>query len=277
MLLRLDPAEHRRVEPLIPPDDPLTAGLHYSLFNRSAEPGLPGVDCFVDDAAEPTLVLTRDWGLMFHSPEPGSFQAALDYLLSRTYLKQLEDELPSDIDEEVARHYREVLHFSALESDWCRMLAERLPIERENRCLVYYWDSPPPREPRLPLIDLGPEHAELVESFWPYGDGGEGSIGYIRWCLKSGPAPAWLDENGEPGAWCMTHGNGSMGNIHVLERYRRRGIAGELTNAMIRATLAEGRLPFCHIVETNEASIRMSEKSGLKYAGRVSWITARRP
>ena len=73
-------------------------------------------------------------------------------------------------------------------------------------------------------------------------------------------------------AWVMTHDDGAIGFMHVLENYRNKGYASTLTNEIIRRLKYIDDLPFVHIEKNNEKSIKLAEKAGFKYFGDVYWI-----
>ncbi len=71
-----------------------------------------------------------------------------------------------------------------------------------------------------------------------------------------------------------THEEGGMGFLHVLEPYRRRGIAAALEKFLINRTLEKGWTPYGQIFPENEASLRLQEKLGLKLCKRrIYWIS----
>lgn len=59
------------------------------------------------------------------------------------------------------------------------------------------------------------------------------------------------------------HEEGSMGMLHVLDQFRRRGIAAALEADSINRMLALGFTPFAQIFTDNEASIALQLKLGL--------------
>jgi hypothetical protein len=70
-----------------------------------------------------------------------------------------------------------------------------------------------------------------------------------------------------------SHADGSMGMLHVFETHRRHGYAEEIESAQINHFLKEGRLPFGHVIEGNEASYRLQQKLGLRFADEyVTWM-----
>jgi len=73
-------------------------------------------------------------------------------------------------------------------------------------------------------------------------------------------------------AWSITHDDGSVGFMNVLEGYRRRGYATAVTAAMVKKLLERGELPFVHIEEDNYKSMNLALKTGFRKHGRVYWI-----
>lgn len=61
--------------------------------------------------------------------------------------------------------------------------------------------------------------------------------------------------------------------LEVFPAYRRRGLAAALVQGMMRRRLAEGAIPFGHIVEGNEPSLRLQKKLGFSFSKEfVYWM-----
>ena len=60
------------------------------------------------------------------------------------------------------------------------------------------------------------------------------------------------------------HLQGSMGILSVDEKFRRRGYAEILEKFLINKVLEKGLVPYCQIVEGNEASLSLQRKLGLE-------------
>ncbi len=68
------------------------------------------------------------------------------------------------------------------------------------------------------------------------------------------------------------HLEGSMGILHVLPEFRRRGYAEELEAFLINRIVTEGRVPFAHILHDNIPSLALQGKLGLNLSeGFVYW------
>jgi 8-oxo-dGTP diphosphatase len=117
--------------------------------------------------------------------------------------------------------------------------------------------------------------ARFVASFWPYGRSPE----YVRERIRALPSAA-IRRNGRLVAWSLTHDDGSMGFLHVLDEWRGRGFARALTTALALRLLRLGLRPFLYIVQTNTPSIRLTESMGFTRAGSYGWfgsLPRRRP
>ncbi len=71
------------------------------------------------------------------------------------------------------------------------------------------------------------------------------------------------------------HAEGSMGMLFVDEEYRRKGIGESLESFIINLQLTNGQIPYCQIVEGNEASKALQEKLGLYIAQKPMWWMVR--
>lgn len=97
------------------------------------------------------------------------------------------------------------------------------------------------------------------------------SIEYIEERIVKGVGYG-IREEGKLVAWALTHDDGAMGFLHVLEEYRERGYARDVSVAMIRRLLEMGEVPYVHIEEDNERSMNLSLKTGFRKDRRVHWI-----
>nr|MBP7462397.1 GNAT family N-acetyltransferase [Candidatus Delongbacteria bacterium] len=100
------------------------------------------------------------------------------------------------------------------------------------------------------------------------------SVDYIKDRIRYGPG-AGIDQDGILVAWALTHDDSAIGMMHVLEPYRRRGYAYELTVWMIHRIRRLGRIPFVQIEEANIQSIQLALKLGFVPDRRVHWLEIR--
>jgi GNAT superfamily N-acetyltransferase len=114
---------------------------------------------------------------------------------------------------------------------------------------------------------LRPGDAGLIAQYWPHGRNPD----YIRWRIRSGPNCA-IRRNGKLVACAITHADGSMGILHVLEEYRGLGMARSITTALAERCLKAGLKPFLYIVKRNKASINLTESMGFTRQGVYCWF-----
>lgn len=116
---------------------------------------------------------------------------------------------------------------------------------------------------------LSPSHAQYIYDNYTYQQYTD--VPYITERLARGPSAGVFD--GEKlVAWALTHDDGAIGFLQVLEEYRGKGYALAVTRAVIDAVRAEGHIPFVHIEETNENSLGLCGKMGFVQDRRVRWF-----
>ncbi|HEX2946933.1 MAG TPA: GNAT family N-acetyltransferase [Clostridia bacterium] len=97
------------------------------------------------------------------------------------------------------------------------------------------------------------------------------SIGYIEERILNGTGVG-IHKDGRLVGWALTHDDGAIGFLHVLEDYRRMGYAARITEAMVSRLIAAGEVPFLHIEESNAASMSLAVKAGFRKDRRIHWI-----
>lgn len=106
-----------------------------------------------------------------------------------------------------------------------------------------------------------------IRANYDLGDEGELRYDFERPDFLGG----YLD--GELVGFAGLHGEGSMGLLHVLEPYRRRGYAEAIYGTLINNQLAKGRLPFAQIIAGNEASMQLHRKLDFRIADElIYWM-----
>jgi 8-oxo-dGTP diphosphatase len=81
----------------------------------------------------------------------------------------------------------------------------------------------------------------------------------------------FVEQDGQPVAWVMTHDDGSVGMLHVLNKYRGRGYARILVQAMSKEVRKKDRPVFAHIEPVNLPSLNLFRSLGFEVRGKVTW------
>ncbi len=126
-----------------------------------------------------------------------------------------------------------------------------------------------PEAPGSPLGPLSLDDAEYIYEHSLYQKVTRAD--YIRERIQAGPS-ACVRESGKLAAWLMTQDDGSIGVLHVLDEYRGRGYAYDLTVYLIARLREQGRLPFVQVEDTNTKSMNLALKLGFRKDRRIRWF-----
>jgi GNAT superfamily N-acetyltransferase len=125
------------------------------------------------------------------------------------------------------------------------------------------------RDERVQPLD--PESAGTVARLWEPDWPAEG---YVRRRIETGPTAA-IQDGGEPVAWALTHTItdrvGIIGMVHVLESYRRKGLARAVVAAIARDLQRLGKRPALHAYVENVASLALFPTLGFRRVKRQVW------
>lgn len=163
-------------------------------------------------------------------------------------------------------------HFSAIEDYLKEEIIKNKEIEYDNGgfklCLPD--DVKIPKVNNTEIRPLTKDDAVLVDSKWPYR--GDESIEYVRSRIENGVGYGIDDNNGELVAWCLTHGDSSMGFMYVMEGYRNKGYAFDISLKVINHLREIGKIPFVHIIRGNTKSLNLAKKLGFYVVSEVNWF-----
>jgi len=73
-------------------------------------------------------------------------------------------------------------------------------------------------------------------------------------------------------AWGLTHDDGALGSLHVLDEYRKKGYGKEILISLIYQNRKHGKISFAQIEEKNLKATNLIEQLGFVKDRRVSWI-----
>ena len=79
---------------------------------------------------------------------------------------------------------------------------------------------------------------------------------------------------GELAAWCLVHSDdGTLGPLFTKEKFRRQGLAELVSADLINKLVAKDIIPYLHIVEDNDPSLRLITKlEGMRHTHDCLWF-----
>ncbi|MBQ8373947.1 MAG: GNAT family N-acetyltransferase [Clostridia bacterium] len=181
---------------------------------------------------------------------------------------------------EVAENALRLLENEPFSGDRCFIVAHgesaknavyaRLPVARETKCYQVVYRGQP-RFLRGSLDFRSPRAEDLAMIKQVYALESPENIDALNGSGKL--FGAYLKETGDFVGFIGSHPEGSMGMLHVFEKYRRKGYAEEIEGFLINRYLQNGEAPYGHVIFGNEASVRLQEKLGFETAKEfVYWL-----
>ncbi len=153
------------------------------------------------------------------------------------------------------------------------LLFRKLHRQESNKCyqMVYLkeekaLDEEAAREAGLCFQKLDCKWLDRVCEIYHLVDNRE----YIRFLLEEGVMHGAFVE-GELAGFVGLHAEGCMGLLEVIPAFRRQGIGEALERFMIDWNRERGYVPFCQVIEGNEASMGLQKKIGLTMADKPLW------
>ncbi len=83
---------------------------------------------------------------------------------------------------------------------------------------------------------------------------------------------AGIIANNKLAAWAITHDDGAIGALHVLDEFRKKGYASEVVISLVQKIRNIGMIPIAQIEEKNKSAIKLFEKLGFVKDRRVTWL-----
>jgi ribosomal protein S18 acetylase RimI-like enzyme len=247
------------IRSLLMKDEPGTRSLYNLAFGCA---GARASWIRVDDPDRPRAVICRSG-----APHRGGF----------LYLYATSNKAAAALVGELPRRWR--LEFAATPQRFVKSVRKHRKLNWVAPCYLYVLNpGVRGRSPLRPGSALGsdpahrvgrlrPGDAPLIAHHWPHGK----SVSYVQWRIGAGPSCA-IRRGGKLVAWALTHADGSMAILHVLEAYRGQGMARSITAALVQRIVKWGLKPFLFIVKKNQASISLTESMGFRRHGVYCWF-----
>lgn len=144
------------------------------------------------------------------------------------------------------------------------------PIKRRMLCSQLYLPAGVPLTCEdNEIIDLNPSYAEEILATYTLAH--FYTLAHMRETLAKAPAVGIIKE-GKLAGYTFMHGEGTMGGLEVLPKWRRQGMAKRLAQALACRVRARGLTPVVQIVEGNKPSLALAGQMGFLPAGEVEWL-----
>lgn len=163
---------------------------------------------------------------------------------------------------------------------------DRVGIEQVSRALEGIWYKVPcyvgalfRKEPfelpgRLEFRKLTLADAPVVWKHYTMIKEDPDGLAFAKERIEAGAVYGGYDD-GELVGFIGKHSEETMGMLEVFPRFRRRGYGEELEKLLCNEIISQGRVPCCHILENNVASLSLQERLGLWLSDcrRVYWMS----
>ena len=161
-------------------------------------------------------------------------------------------------------------YFGALDGWQIPHLTKDNEIEWLINAYQYHYpdDKEIPRN-KIETHQLTPKDSEYIISQSIYKD--MLSVEYLNERINRSVS-AGIYEDRKLVAWALTHDDSSLGSMHVLEDYRRRGYAKEITISLLRQCREIGKIPFLQCEDKNIPAQKLVEGIGFVKDRNVSWL-----
>ena len=97
------------------------------------------------------------------------------------------------------------------------------------------------------------------------------TIEYLKHRIKQS-FTAGVIKNNKLVAWALTHDDGAIGALYVLDGFRNKDYATEIVCNLSRKIREPGNIPIAQIEEKNIPAIKLFEKLGFVKDRRVTWL-----
>jgi 8-oxo-dGTP diphosphatase len=138
-----------------------------------------------------------------------------------------------------------------------------------NAYQYHYPDDKEIPENKIKTYRLTPKDSEYIISQSIYKE--MLTLGYLNERIERSVS-AGIYYDGILVAWALTHDDGSLGSMHVLEDYRRKGYAREITNSLLRQCRTIDKIPFLQCEDKNVPAQTLVERMGFVKDRNVSWL-----
>lgn len=144
--------------------------------------------------------------------------------------------------------------------DAFQAVSREFGLTESHPCTQWVYCLPePPAYPACDIRLLTLEYAQTV------GEQYHQNYDYVRERIAAGCM--WgLFEDGNLAGFIGIHTERAMGMLEIYPSYRKRGYGYALEAFLIGRLMKNGAIPYCHVIDGNDASIRLQKKLGMRKA-----------
>lgn len=162
------------------------------------------------------------------------------------------------------------IYFASIEDWMTPIITERRKTEWILSTMRYYLpDDVEIPENKIEVIPLTTDHIGFIISQSNYKQ--FLTPAYVEERISKSISAAIMKKD-KLVAWGLTHDDGALGSLHVLDEYRKRGYGKEILISLIHQNRKLGKISFAQIEEKNLKATNLIEQLGFVKDRRVSWI-----
>ncbi len=162
------------------------------------------------------------------------------------------------------------IYFASVEDWMIPIISENKKFEWTLSTIRWYLpDEVEVPENRYKTFPISQEHVEFIISQSNYKQ--FLTPRYIKERITKSVSACIYDDD-KLVAWGLTHDDGALGSLNVLDEYRGKKYGTEIVLSLIHQCRALGKIPFAQIEETNEKAVKLVSKLGFVKDRRVTWI-----
>jgi len=162
------------------------------------------------------------------------------------------------------------VYFASVEDWMIPIITENIKAEWILSTMRYYLtDDVKVPENKLEVIPLTKDHIGFIISQSNYKQ--FLTPAYVEERITKSISAAIMKKN-KLVAWGLTHDDGALGSLHVLDEYRKKGYGKEILISLIHQNRKLDKISFAQIEERNIKATKLVEHLGFIKDRRVSWI-----
>jgi 8-oxo-dGTP diphosphatase len=161
-------------------------------------------------------------------------------------------------------------YFASVEDWMIPVITEKRKAEWILSTMRYYLpDNVEVPENKKEVIPLTTDHIGFIISQSNYKQ--FLSPAYVEERISKSISAAIM-KKGKLVAWGLTHDDGALGSLHVLDEYRKKGYGKEILISLIHQNRKLGKISFAQIEEKNTTATNLIKQLGFVKDRRVSWV-----